>query len=220
MADQPDARFEPWAPDWAPTVRTGAPHRQPPIPGAVYAEFPLRAVAFAIDVLLINLLAGALSQALGMLEVLAPPPDLFTATSGTSALLAVAYLVGTLAITALALYFWRVFRATPGQMMLGLFVVQRATGNGLSIQAALLRWLLLYAPLALQLSGRWLSTLIVSDDPYNPVNPNFVIAATVLLPVLWYALLVLSVVADRRRGRGLHDLAAGSVVIRRAGAPS
>lgn len=130
------------------------------------------------------------------------------------------HLVGTLLISAAAIYFWRVFRATPGQMVLGLFVVQRATGNGLSTQAAALRWLLLYAPLVIQLSGRWLSTLIVSNDPYDPINPNLLIAVTAILPMLWYAVLALSAVGDRRRGRGLHDLVAGSVVIRRAGSPS
>lgn len=76
MPDQADARFEPWAADWAPSSRSGAPGRRPAIPGAVYAEFPLRAAAFAIDVLLIYLLAGFLSQLLTMLELLAPPPNL------------------------------------------------------------------------------------------------------------------------------------------------
>lgn len=218
-----EPRSDSWAPDWTPSGRTGAPSRFPPLQGAAYAEFPLRVIAFVVDLLLLNLLTGLVSQLVSVLhDVLFGRGFLYMLTTGRteSVVSTVAFMAGASVIAASAIYFWCVFRATPGQMMLGLFVVRRGSGTALSTQAAFLRWLLLYVPWVVFISASWLSQLVLSDDPLNPADPNAVVFVARMVPLAWYALLAASSLLDRRRGRGLHDLAAGSIVIRRAGSPS
>jgi uncharacterized RDD family membrane protein YckC len=45
------------------------------------------------------------------------------------------------------------------------------------------------------------------------------VAAAFVLPLLWYALLAITMLRHPR-GQGWHDRFAGSVVVRRAGPPS
>jgi len=211
-----------WDLDWQPDERTGAPSRFPPAADAVYSEFPIRALAFALDVVLLWLVFQLLTQGRALIVFF------FTrdAPDGNDPALVWSGLVATIAIalvTLVAIYFWRVFRATPGQLLLGLFVVQRATGLPLSRRGATLRWLVLYAPLAFALSYTVLIDVVFRSDLIRDMAPGgdplIVAAAAYFLPVLWYIVLGLSVLAERRRGRGLHDRLAGSVVVRRAGPP-
>jgi uncharacterized RDD family membrane protein YckC len=206
-----------WDLDWEPTGRSGAPDRWPPLGDAIYAEFPLRATAFAIDVALITMLSQLLSQVMGLV--------LFWVQRGAQqaadapvALAGSGVFLGALALSATSIYFWRVFRATPGQMLFGLFVVRRGRGSLLSRGAATVRWLALYAPVALMVSYNSLIQGVTTL--FRDVDPVLVAATALLLPLAWYLVLALSTLAEARRGRGLHDRLSGSVVVRRAGPPA
>lgn len=206
-----------WDLDWEPTGRSGAPDRWPPLGDAMYAEFPLRAVAFAVDVALITMLSQLLSQVVGLVlfwvqRGAQQAADAPVGVAGSAVLL------GALLLTATSVYFWRVFRATPGQMLFGLFVVRRGNGTLLSRGAATLRWLVLYAPLALMVSYNSLIQAVTTL--FRDVDPVLVAAIALLVPLAWYLVLALSTLAEARRGRGLHDRLCGSVVVRRAGPPS
>jgi uncharacterized RDD family membrane protein YckC len=85
-------------------------------------------------------------------------------------------------------YAWTHLGATPGQQLLGLAVVGEKTRAPLSAGQAAGRWFVLTLP---------------------PVG----LLVGVLL-VAWFAL-VASTILRHPQGRGVHDLAAGSIVIRR-----
>lgn len=208
-----------WDLEWEPLRRAGAPDRLPPSADAAYAEFPPRAIAFAVDVLLLWLIFQLLLQgrALVALWLTRDAPQQNDPTLAISGLVVVA----AIALVSLgAIYFWRVFRATPGQMVLGLFVIRRGTGERLTRGGALLRWLALYAPFVLLISYTQLIDIVFRSDLLPDGDPLFVASLAYFLPVAWYVVLGLSVLLEGKRGRGLHDRLAGSVVVRRAGPPA
>lgn len=208
-----------WDLDWQPGGRSGAPYRWPPSQGATYAEFPLRAAAFVVDVLIVTMVTQLLSQMLGLAVFWFQRGDPSTAQLALDVASTIVPL-GALVVTAASVYFWRVFRATPGQMVFRVFVVKRGTGTLLSRRAAVVRWLLLYAPLALVVSYSSLSQLVAATGLFDAVDPLLVAAAGLLLPLVWYLVLAISTLAEHRRARGLHDRVSGSVVVRRAGPPA
>jgi uncharacterized RDD family membrane protein YckC len=200
-----------------PTAGVSRPRALPPAAGLVYAEATLRAVAFAIDSALLAVIwqwpLGLLSSAVQVLVYSSatfepgPVADLIPVAEA-------AIIVGGNAV--LVVYFWRVFRATPGQMLLGLFVL-RADGRRLSVGRALLRWAVVFGPPTL------VAFPLIRPLPFGLDIPDLLLRDLSLLiasiPVLWLLLLGLSIVRDER-GRGLHDRLAGSVVVRREGSPS
>jgi hypothetical protein len=207
-----------WDLDWEPSGRSGAPDRWPPTADASYAEFPLRATAFAIDVVVVAMIFQLLGQARAIIMFWL---QRFVPQETAEAALVIAGLalvLGSLALSATVIYFWRVFRATPGQMLFGLFVIRRGSGTMLSRGAATVRWLLLYAPLALILSYSALIDVISTVD--RAIDPVIIAAGALLVPLAWYLILALSTLVEGKRGRGLHDRIAGSVVVRRAGPPA
>jgi uncharacterized RDD family membrane protein YckC len=208
-----------WDLEWEPLRRAGAPDRLPPSAEAAYAEFPVRAIAFAVDVLLLWLIFQLLLQgrALVALWLTRDAPQQNDPTLVVSGLVVVA----AIALISLgAVYFWRVFRATPGQMVLGLFVIRRGTGERVTRGAALLRWLALYAPFVLLISYTQLIDIIFRSDLLPDGDPLFIASLAYFVPIAWYVVLGLSVLVEGKRGRGLHDRLAGSVVVRRAGPPA
>lgn len=218
-ADRPTDSPVGWDLEWEPLRRAGAPDRLPPSAGATYAEYPLRAIAFAIDALLLWLVFQLLLQgrALVALWLTRDAPQQNDQTLVVSGLVVVV----TIALISLsALYFWRVFRATPGQMVLGLFVVHRGTGEQLTRGAALVRWLALYAPFVLLISYTQLIDIVFRSDLLPDGDPLLVASLAFFLPLAWYVVLGLSVLIEGKRGRGLHDRLSGSVVVRRAGPPA
>ncbi len=208
-----------WDLEWEPLRRAGAPERLPPSAGATYAEFPVRAIAFGVDLALLWLVFQVLVQARGLtaLWLTRDDPQANDPTLAVSGGLAVAA-IALLSLT--AVYFWRVFRATPGQMLLGLFVVERGSGLRLGRRRALLRWLALYAPFVALLSYTQLIDVIFRADLAPGADPLLVASLAFFAPIAWYLVLAVSVAVEGRRGRGLHDRLAGSVVVRRAGPPA
>ncbi|MDQ3937527.1 MAG: RDD family protein [Chloroflexota bacterium] len=220
MAQQPgDDEPRGWDLEWAPVSGTGVPQRWPPSAAAAYAEFPLRAAAFALDAVIVTMLMQLVSQAVGL--------SIFWFTRGDPqageavAIVASGTVFGAgLLLTATSVYFWRVFRATPGQMLFGLFVVRRSSGEVLSPRSVFVRWLLLYAPLGVVVSYSSVVTFLFGADLLRTVDPLLVTSTALGLPLVWYAFLAVSTLAERRRGRGLHDRICASVVVRRAGPPA
>lgn len=208
-----------WDLEWQPERHAGRPERDPPSLGAAYAELPLRALAFLVDLLLLYVLFQLMVQLRSLLALWLTREDQ-AGSDGVLAISAGLLLLGALGLSLLAVYAWRVFRATPGQMLTGLFVVERASGLRLRRRSAMARWLLLYAPLVPLLGYTQLIDLLFRSRLLSDADPLLVASAAYLLPIVWYALLGLSVLMEGRRGRGLHDRLAGSVVVRRAGPPA
>jgi len=219
MANTTDQEPGRWDLEWEPVRRAGRPSRFPPSRDAAYSEFPLRALAFALDVVLLTAIFQLVGQVRGLAALWITRDDP-AANDGVLVVSGGLILLGLFLLTASAVYFWRVFRATPGQMLFGLFVVQRATGLVLTRGAALARWLVLYAPMAALVAYTSIIDLLFRSTLLQDADPLLVASLAVFLPIAWYIVLGLSVLADRRRGRGLHDRLAGSVVVRRAGPPA
>ena len=85
-------------------------------------------------------------------------------------------------------YAWTRLGATPGQHLFGVAVLREATGGPLTAGQAMVRWFVLTLPPV----GLVLSVLLVA----------------------WLAFVVSTVLRHPQR-RGVHDLAAGSIVVRR-----
>src|SRR5205814_9364722 len=113
--------------------------------------------------------------------------------------------------------FWRVYTASPGQLLTGLQTVRMEDGHRLTRRAALIRWLFLFLPgLLLTAStdiGIWYSYAIGSGTQSDQTTAS---GLALTLPVVWFAVLLVSALIERH-GRGLHDRLARSVVVRRVG---
>jgi uncharacterized RDD family membrane protein YckC len=95
---------------------------------------------------------------------------------------------------------WVRLGGTPMQRLFGMHVERVDDGGSLRPRQAIGRWLLLGAPFGL------ISTLLF---------PTPLLGAILDLAIaVWYAVLFITTVRDRRK-RGLHDRAAGSMVRRR-----
>jgi uncharacterized RDD family membrane protein YckC len=94
-------------------------------------------------------------------------------------------------------YSWTRKRATPGQMACSLQVGDVATGNNLTMDQAVKRWVALEAASALV-------TIVM------PVQSLYLAASLLLLA--WYLALLITTATHPMR-RGLHDRFAGSLVV-------
>lgn len=131
---------------------------------------------------------------------------------------------------------WTLFRGTPGQRILSMWVADAATGRNLTIWRSSLRWLVLESvpqialtvflvffvrmmgevpPSAYGAGG--LTGSIPDNSTYTTVSLVGDLAA--LLSVGW-RLGLLVITATHSEKRGIHDRIAGSVVVARAPAPS
>lgn len=170
-------------------------------------------VAALIDLGLVSAAAAVIAQlAAGLLK------PRFSYGEMSYLALAALFLVALASVvpTALIAYQWQRGRSTLGHRLLGLAVLRRTTGGPLPPLAAFSRWVLLYAPVAL-----WTYPLVVSTV-YDPAPFMMLIELPhapfvgIVLPLAWYAVLGLTTLRDRRRGRGLHDVICGSIVVRRS----
>ena len=208
-----------WDLEWQPPAGTGRAPLDAAGGSSMYAEVPIRAIAFAIDFVLLAAAVQLIGQGMSLvlLWISRSQPDIYP---GALQLGAGAVVLASLAVGATAIYFWRAFRATPGQMILGLFVLDADTGLRISGRSAAWRWLLLYAPLTPILTYSYVVNLVIGQQTAGGPDPLVIAAIAFFVPLAWYALLAQSAIAEKRRGRALHDRAARSVVVRRLGAPS
>lgn len=205
-----------WDLEWQPERSAGRPERDPPSLDATYAEFPLRVLAFLLDLLLLYVLFQLLIQGRSLLALWITREDQ-AANDGVLVVTGALFLLAVLALSLLAAYGWRVFRASPGQQLLGLFVVERGSGLRLRRRSTFVRWLMLYVPLVPLLGYTQLIDVVFRSRLLVDADPLLVASLAYALAVAWYAVLGSSVLLERRRGRGLHDRLSGSVVVRRSG---
>ena len=168
----------------------------------VYADVPNRLVALAIDAVLLSaiVLVGAIAVSLTVGPVvriegssIAVDREIAVVDALLSTLLGALYFAGS----------WVRFGATPGQRLLGIRVVRASDGRPVTLTAALVRWLLLAAPLGV---ASVLTTAVVAGRAEALVD---------LALVVWYVALLVST-ARSPVARGLHDRSAGTAVTRPA----
>lgn len=169
----------------------------------VYADAPNRLVAFLLDAVLLSALVFVCAAVLSAVVGPAVEIDLGAEERVTldTSLLAVDGFVATAVSALFFLGGWLLFAGTPGQRLLGLRVVGR-DGRRLRLGQAAVRWLLVGAPPAL--AGLVMLALGGTAD------------SLVYLAVwVWYLALFVSLARSPMK-RGLHDRAAGSVVVKAA----
>ncbi len=161
-----------------------------PAAGINYAGFGVRLVAYIIDIIVL----GFVETILGLFVVGA---SLASGTIGFGSLALLAII--DLALSAVYfIYTWTRMRASPGDRLLGLMVLQASDGSPLTTNQATLRWLLLAGPGALATLGSY------------GVGAGVLIS---LLVLVWYVYLAWTTATDSRR-QGFHDKYVGSVVVK------
>ena len=171
-----------------------------------YADVPNRAVAFVIDLVIVTavIFAGAIVVSVAFGPVVRFHPG--ARSHRVEVIESRAAIDAVLSIVVSAVYFagsWVRWGATAGQRLLAMRV-RPVAGDHRSARNAVLRWLVLVAPLSV----------------IGLLGGANAVAGTVALiaGVVWYAIVVVTTARDGHK-RGLHDRLAGSVVTK-AGQPA
>lgn len=178
------------APPVAPASWAPPPTQPGPAAGIVYAGFVVRLVAYILD----GILLAIVESILGAIVVGA---SLTSGTLGYGSLIGLA-VINLVLSGAYFIYTWTRMRASPGDRLLGLMVLNSADGSALTVNQAALRWVLLAGPGALATLGSY----------------GFGVGALISLLVLaWYIYLAWSTATDPKR-QGFHDKYVNSVVVK------
>ena len=193
-----------------------APRRGPPSLG--HAEFAPRLLAWFLDVAGISVLLEVVSSQF-IYPVLY---ELLFSTLGSQTDSGIIYVwtilgIGILElglIVAFEIVFLQTLRATPGQRLVGLMTVTSESGISLPLSRAVGRAFMLFGPFVAIMVippnlGTQLDTTAEVGFAWVKVLPWVVR----IVALLWYFALAASVRAPD--GRGFHDLASRSVVVRR-----
>jgi len=161
-----------------------------PAPGLAFAGFWVRLIAFIVDQLILSVPTVILSGVFVTGAVLSGSFNF-----GGLALVGV---LGLLISAAYFIYTWTAWRATVGDRLLGLLVLNAADGSALTVNQAAVRWGLLALPSALSSAsaGHILLGGLVG-----------------LLVLIYYAYLAYTTATDLRK-QGFHDRTAGTVVVK------
>jgi hypothetical protein len=210
-----------WDLEFEPRRGALAPRGDAPARGVNLAELPVRGIAFLIDLVLIQLGSAIVLQ----IFLLMTRTLLAAGAGGVTDTVLAAWTGYGLPVVVLAVmhalayvFLWRVYRASPGQMTLGLFTLDVRRGNAISKRRALLRWTLLFLP-ALIMSSSDAIGIVVQFGIASKLDQTAVSFMSVLLPFIWFVILTLSILINSQ-GRGLHDRMAKSIVVRREGSAS
>ena len=188
-------------PDWAQKAQNWRPAEvaSGPAAGIVYADLTNRIVAYIIDVVILFIVGFVVNLVL-LTAFLA---TLFTSGSALFLLLSVAVLVFDVLLAGIYfIYTWTNMKASPGQRMLGMMTVAESDGSALTFNAALARFVIMFAPgyvggLASTVVGGFLGLLLS------------------LAGLAWTIFLIYTTANDPKR-QGFHDHYAKSVVIKPA----
>ncbi len=175
-----------------------------PLEGTTVADFVTRLIAFIIDGFILAVANYVIWAILSFLPF------------------GIDVLVDAIAVAAVSagyfVYFWTNRRQTPGMTVMKLMVVQDGTGEALTQDQAIRRWLYLGLPYAL-------STLVsvVGVGSFGFGLGGLVILATLasiaaLLSILWQLYLAYTTYQDPRK-QGIHDKAVNSVVVSYGASP-
>ncbi len=187
---QPPAPSNWGAPGAAPSSWSPPPVEAGPAAGIAYAGFGVRLVAYIVD----GILLGIVETILGSLILGA---SLATGTLNYGLLLVLA-LIDLALSAAYFIYTWTRMRASPGDRLFGLMVLNAADGSPLTTNQATMRWLLLAGPGALATLGTFGAGIGILIS---------------LLVFLWYIYLAWTTATDPKR-QGFHDKYVSSVVVK------
>ena len=201
---------QPWDLDGSPDGRVLMPAAPPPADGVDWAEYPLRAGALLIDLAILSVVTDLIGRAINWVWSMIVFPsvtDPYTpAETGTrlwqAAMLIAPNVLMWVLIGAAAVYLWSVYRATPGQMALGLFTVD-TEGRALRRGPAAIRFAMLAIGWILTDATNILIQMVQLFD-YDLGNIAWrepLYAAFAVLPIVWFAVLSITMLRDPR-GRG------------------
>jgi hypothetical protein len=210
-------------PDWDLDLEieggTLAPREQLPAQDAEYVETPRRAIAFVLDVLFVQMTATMLLQVMAFIAGMTVLQALPGGVQDKVFQSWIGFLVPTLLVgvfqAVVHVYFWRVWRQSPGQHLVGIYTVRADNGQRLSKRLAIVRWLVLLMPAWLVAGssnlGVWYSFGVFKgvDQSSAQTTAN---GLAITLPVIWWTILLITTLVARN-GRGLHDRISRAVVV-------
>jgi uncharacterized RDD family membrane protein YckC len=176
---------------------TGLAYAEEPPADARLAHPAMRAFAFFLD---------------GFATFLVVVVIIFVGLSGAGYELFLALWLVPLAAALLDTALTALFGVTPAKAILGIRVVDADSGARIGFGRAILRSLVIVAPIAVGIAITWLLARL-PDQWQSDVGGNFFLLVVAVPIAGWIAMLVL--LATRPRHRGLQDLAGSSVVVRR-----
>ena len=171
--------------------------------GYFYADVPNRAVAYIIDLIILAIINFIVQAILGAVTgptttfnpAATDPSQMFTVNTGA---VLISTIVSTIISGAYFVWTWTSMRASPGQRILGMQVGNESDGATLTLNQAVIRWVLLGAPFGIAQALAGVSGLAVLIG----------IAALV-----WFIVLLVTT-AQSPTKQGLHDRYAHSVVVK------
>ncbi len=188
-------------PGAAPTIAQQAQNWKPaevapgPTAGIAYADLPIRIGAYIIDAVILSIVSVLLYTILAGFLLFG---------GGFGGLLIFAVIAAVLSLVISAVYFvytWTTMKASPGQRMLGLMVVNEADGSALTQNQAIMRWALL--------SGPWILSLV-----FQQVYGGAILGLLVSLAGLGWTIYLLYTTANDPKRQGFHDKYAKTVVVK------
>ena len=182
------------AQEWRPaTVEAG------PAAGIAYADLTTRIVAYIIDVVILVIVGIVVNLVFGVALLAA----ILTGGGAISILIGVIILVIDVLLAGIYfVYTWTNMKASPGQRILGVMTVSEADGSALTFNAALARFVIMFAP-----------GYVASLASY--IVPGILGLLLSLAGLAWTIFLIYTTANDARR-QGFHDHYAHSVVIKPA----
>jgi uncharacterized RDD family membrane protein YckC len=186
-------------PDWAQKAQQWRPTdvAAGPASGIVYADLTNRIIAYIID-LVILVIVGFVVNLVLLTAFIA---TLVSTGSALFLLLSVVVLVINVFLAAIYfIYTWMNLKASPGQRILGLMTVSEVDGSALLFNAALARFVIMFAP-------GYIASLA------STVIPGILGLLLSFGGLAWTIFLIYTVANDPKR-QGFHDHYAHSVVIK------
>jgi uncharacterized RDD family membrane protein YckC len=188
-------------PDWAKQAAGWRPAEAAagPTAGIAFADLTNRIIAYIIDLVILVIIGFVVN----LILITAFLTTLFTSGSAIFLLLSVAVLVFNVLLAGIYfIYTWTNMKASPGQRILGLMTVSEADGSALSFNAALARFVIMFAP-------GYVASLA------STVVPGILGLLLSFAGLAWSIYLIYTVANDPKR-QGFHDHYAHSVVIKQA----
>ena len=188
-------------PDWAKQAQGWRPAEVAvgPAAGIAYADLTTRIIAYIIDVVILVIVGIVVNLVFGVALLAA----ILTGGGAISILVGVIILVIDVLLAGIYfVYTWTNMKASPGQRILGVMTVSEADGSALTFNAALARFVIMFAP-----------GYVASLASY--IVPGILGLLLSLAGLAWTIFLIYTTANDARR-QGFHDHYAHSVVIKPA----
>ena len=189
------------APDWAQQAQGWRPAEVAvgPAAGITFADLTTRIIAIIIDFVIL----GIVGFVINLILLTAFLATIISTGSILFLLLSVVVLVIDVLLAGIYfIYTWTNMKASPGQRILGLMTVSEADGSALTFNAALARFVIMFAP-------GYVASLA------STIIPGLLGLLLSFAGLAWSLFLIYTVANDPKR-QGFHDHYAHSVVIKQA----